>query len=679
MALCSRCLAIPFGILPDHPPVGSFYRLFDESELPSISCEYEQQQPLGYPWHTDLDSLAASVSACVLCATIHQGFQVWLSHFERGQKKQFYVEFQDTYDESVPSGERLWLTKRPSQSPGLSVLAKDPKKRRKFYVLAVVAFSVDASNPAAHVMQLRPPELDSGSVHSLNIAAEFLKACRDQHDGCHVEESPLPTRVLDTDLPDGMVKLIEPHGQSGKYACLSYCWGGVDNFITSQSTIDSRRSGFHVSELPKTLGDAVKTIRHLGIRYLWVDSLCICQDDPQDWAQESARMADVYSNAYLVIAANRSADASGGCFHSRTAQPSCEVDLPGYADNVHVRCVLLSDEIDWDHGGFTSEPLSKRAWGLQERALARRVLHFNSRQLYYECDNGIVSEDGSRQTRLHGNLPRPHQKIVQSDKENLHTLWYSLVWEYGERDLTYATDKLPAMSGLARVLSTRIGADYVAGIWSDALIDGLAWQSLDSGQPALQDPYVGPSWSWASYGGVAAIGHGRRSRYIDIATVLNWKLELKSEANPFGALSGASLQIRGPIVPLFASEDTDEDAVKRERAGLPPSVRGTTSDVEDAESSEYIFFDYEEVPRSGTWRNMSMKVLLLATLVAENGNDEDKDEETEPDPSVFGLVVIDAGAPTANEMQRIGWMFLPAKEADRIQEDEANWRTTNLI
>lgn len=121
-----------------------FSRTFDESELLSLWCEYEKQRPLGHPWHTDLDSLVASVPACVLCATIHKGFEVWLSHFERGQKQQFYVEFRDTYDDTVPNGERLWLTKRPSQGPGLAMLARNPQDHRNFHVLAIVAFSVDA-------------------------------------------------------------------------------------------------------------------------------------------------------------------------------------------------------------------------------------------------------------------------------------------------------------------------------------------------------------------------------------------------------------------------------------------------------------------------------------------------------------------------------------------------------
>lgn len=145
MALCSRCLAIPFGNLPDHPPTDRFQRLFDETEAPMICCGHEQQQPLGYPWHADLASLAASMPACVLCAAVHEGFQVWLNHFERGEKKQFYVEFRHIYNESVPNGERLWLTKRPSGAPGLSVLAKDSRRPENVHVLAVVAFSVTAS------------------------------------------------------------------------------------------------------------------------------------------------------------------------------------------------------------------------------------------------------------------------------------------------------------------------------------------------------------------------------------------------------------------------------------------------------------------------------------------------------------------------------------------------------
>lgn len=130
---------------PRSPPTDRFQRLFDETEAPLICCGHEQQQPLGYPWHADLASRAASMPACVLCAAVHEGFQVWLNHFERGEKKQFYVEFRHIYNESVPNGERLWLTKRPSGAPGLSVLAKDSRRPENVHVLAVVAFSVTAS------------------------------------------------------------------------------------------------------------------------------------------------------------------------------------------------------------------------------------------------------------------------------------------------------------------------------------------------------------------------------------------------------------------------------------------------------------------------------------------------------------------------------------------------------
>lgn len=78
-------------------------------------------------------------------------------------------------------------------------------------------------NPAAQTLQLRPSDLDSGSVYSLDMAASFLRKCRDEHEGCPAGESLLPSRIIDTGPPDGLIRLIEPQGQSGLYACLSYC------------------------------------------------------------------------------------------------------------------------------------------------------------------------------------------------------------------------------------------------------------------------------------------------------------------------------------------------------------------------------------------------------------------------------------------------------------------------
>lgn len=95
--------------------------------------------------------------------------------------------------------------------------------------------------------------------------------------------------------------------------------------------------------------------------------------------------------------------------------------------------------------------------------MARRILHYNTRQVYFECNHGIVGEDGCGAEHRYCNLETPDLSV-----------WHQLVWAYGNRRLTNATDKLPAMSGIAKLFERRLGAQYVAGLWSNALIEGLA-------------------------------------------------------------------------------------------------------------------------------------------------------------------------------------------------------------
>lgn len=115
--------------------------------------------------------------------------------------------------------------------------------------------------------------------------------------------------------------------------------------------------------MPKTFVDAITITRHLGIRYIWIDSLCICQDDAEDWARESARMCNVYSKAHLILAANRSSDCSLGCFHVRDPRPQASLELPGIMGKVHATLLFPSDQqCSWQPGEFAHEPLSKRGW-----------------------------------------------------------------------------------------------------------------------------------------------------------------------------------------------------------------------------------------------------------------------------------------------------------------------------
>jgi len=110
-------------------------------------------------------------------------------------------------------------------------------------------------------------------------------------------------------------------GGRNDYLVLTYYWGDApDHHRLTTQTLHRYFSlpGIRDSELPRTIVDAVHITRRLGFRYLWVDSLCIIQDDNLNWQKESSTMSEVYSNAYCTISATGSANSSEGCFMERT-------------------------------------------------------------------------------------------------------------------------------------------------------------------------------------------------------------------------------------------------------------------------------------------------------------------------------------------------------------------------
>ncbi|KAK8096054.1 hypothetical protein PG999_014076 [Apiospora kogelbergensis] len=688
MAVCSLCSTIPFGSLPDFPPHETWFRTYDNSECPMLLRRSMQNEPHGFPWHQNLDSLAAASRSCPLCAIVHQGFQMWLGHYEESRQTAFYQEFKDFYDDAAPHGQRLFLSRRIGGGPGFDVFAREPGGRGN-YLLTGVVFSVSKAFPE---VQLQPPDLDSGSMYSLDAAASFLAKCHETHEECSKKPALLPSRVIDTELSNDMVKLVEPRGESGIYACLSHCWGGEIILATTLQTIQTKRSGIPLGELPKTFLDAVKLVKHLGIRYIWIDSLCIVQDDADDWARESARMHAVYSNAYLTIAANHARKPSDGCFHIRSPRPFCDVDLPRLRLQ---QSLFATDELDWDKGNFLSEPLSKRGWALQERVLSQRTLLYNNRQIYYECSHGLVGEDGCRQRRMlcsretlfgpkkdgSGQIQNTEPNTTDENKDGeeetaILELWRSLVWRFGDRSLTKATDKLPATSGLSKLFEKHLQCHYVAGYWSNSLIQSISWRAL--GRAKAPGPYIGPSWSWVSYPGVAANGLDSGER--DVAHLLEWHVELKNQSNPYGEVDNAWLRIRGPVFLLLpATVDYTEDDLRRQKVGLMPHPQMRTPYGVDDEELLDIELDYEDDAWLGRWKEMELHVLILSVFARDSSKSGTESDENDSNRSYKCLVVACADSQQSGLMKRVGTTWLVGPLAERILLDETNRHEVVLV
>jgi hypothetical protein len=234
----------------------------------------------------------------------------------------------------------------------------------------------------------------------------------------------------------------------------------------------------------------------LGLEYLWIDSLCIIQDDEDDWRQESALMSTVYGNSYLNIAAAGASDGSLGCFFENEPMRINKLQV-ATIKNGEKKFYACTPSRIYRHC-VSSTPLALRAWALQECLLAPRTLHFSRAQLFWECNEGNVCES------LPYQVPR---ELLKSDwyleKCNLSNFWKKIIFVYSGCQLTKPRDKLVALSGIIRKIQSERNDDCFAGLWRRNMETELLWR-LDWPSPRSA-VYVAPSWSWAAVNGVGAV------------------------------------------------------------------------------------------------------------------------------------------------------------------------------
>lgn len=316
--------------------------------------------------------------------------------------------------------------------------------------------------------------------------------------------------------------------------------------------------------LPKTFQEAIELPRFLNIRYLWIDSLCIVQDDLKDWERESAAMASVYSRSYLTISAAAAADCSHGlyCFpNSRPIGPYALKVSTVDGEEVNAYITAIPEHRAFEaHGGVRSEPhvpLLRRAWCFQEHILSPRVIQFGPQEIVWECKETLqcpcerIWHDHSRKSRFEKLL----QTSIDKSRDVVETRLSRSEWTlgivpaYSSMLLTHPSDRLVAISGVARVLKPSYKSDYLAGLWKIDLLDDLCWRV----DPRFEFPqarpkqYIAPSWSWAAVNcPVNWQAHTGFDRDIQ-AEVVHAHCKLKT-ADPFGAVSDGSLTVRGALV-----------------------------------------------------------------------------------------------------------------------------------
>lgn len=413
---------------------------------------------------------------------------------------------------------------------------------------------------AAQVLDNHDINLQPNAYSALQEAKSWLEDCLQNHPECsQLDPTFAPTRLVQI---SPKCRLCEMGTQVVPYAALSYCWGGDQVFKTTMQMLPRYLEAIDSTELPQTLQDAISVAQQLGLEYIWIDALCILQDSTPDKAVEIGRMAQVYGNATITIGATRASAVWNGFLSER---------LP-LAANTPNRIFALPSKHSGQDMGFVSlipytsegiQPLDTRGWTFQERILSPRMIDFGTLRTQYTCQTPLkrVPSDGwsdlplksaygiGLDSRLVANLLaglHPPEKMLHH--------WQAIVDGFTARGLAFATDKLPAIAGMAEHYGTVLKDQYCAGLWRRGMPSNLLWTAGDRIQHIHQDfeprlsgaNVAAPSWSWAAVSRLVEHDMYRASQ-----ETINWSVEIDDcsitvadARNPFGAVASASLVLR---------------------------------------------------------------------------------------------------------------------------------------
>ncbi|KAJ9624451.1 hypothetical protein H2203_005186 [Taxawa tesnikishii (nom. ined.)] len=499
---------------------------------------------------------------CVSCDMLWQAFMKLLPGCETASKQELRYSRIDAHARDHLELHIAWTHRPESTKEAAEPMLSWGKREAPSFKIEIFTSEDWTSSWAG----LCPGSLISQPLSQewLRVIRLWMSACATKHKRCAAPaRSSLPRRVIQVQSHAGecrlcLVETSIPFILSGQYVALSHCWGSRQPLKTTSKVLEQHRQQIPWDDPPKTYQDAVLVCMALGFQYLWIDSLCIVQDDSEDWAREVANMGAIYAHASIVIAATAAFDCTSGLFRPVPAQVELCIDSksPDIPDKVYARMVVnhpnLSSRTPRKVRGdcHPELPLPQRAWYFQERLLASRILHFTRDEMIWECASDITCEcsymwRGSGMNVYRKGLKSQHNAMIQShspaydmakqpnhvqtdkrvmavaplfsrkptntrspdtghvwDVKKLATHWHRLVVQYVAEDMSFSSDRLPAMASVARqFLRTGQLGEYLAGLWSQDLPGSLVWSRGSPPEKCSSLLVHVPTWSWASVEG----------------------------------------------------------------------------------------------------------------------------------------------------------------------------------
>ncbi|EFQ34239.1 heterokaryon incompatibility protein [Colletotrichum graminicola M1.001] len=439
------------------------------------------------------------------------------------------------------------------------------------------------------------------------------------------QEVWFPTRLLEVEGPNARLIVTKEIPPKGPYISLSHCWGGADIIKCTEKTLPELRKGVLASDLPGTFRDALSVTRSLGMAYIWIDSLCIVQDSPSDWAAESKTMLNVYQHSILNLAATQSRNSHTGLFVHRAPESLLSGTFTisnGALSGSFIAVEAALDKPYWT-AAVDDAPLNTRGWVLQERVISPRVAHFTSDQVIWDCAELTAAEtvpSGAQampRTVPLGIGQKRGSSLLKVPQEQDRALgqWGTIVKEYSQCHLTVPSDKVVALSGVVDYLRLRLRDKFYAGLWRAQMEMQLCWTV--TGSRAAKRNACAPSWSWMSVDcAVDTPQHNEYDGYVVKLLVEVVNVDEAAETDNKG-----SIWLRGVLSPVTLETQPQHRLVG---TGMEHLVHLSldTADAVDAAGALFFVpvFDVQEPDTGGMYQRFSeLRGLLLEELDKEAG------------------------------------------------------------
>lgn len=416
------------------------------------------------------------------------------------------------------------------QGPSLPWELKSRDTRGTHYILCLQAKArsyAEARNPTLVSTQTEQEFLGTigGRCVSVQVNTQLIRSWLEQCENKHGRDCrpSLPLPVEQAREPTFVIDVIQSclvyTPSQCRYVALSYVWGTVPVYKhLEENTQNLRKTGsLHSLPIPATIQDAIILVHAIGERYLWVDSLCIIQNDLQMLQAEITRMGSIYSKALFTIIAASGDNADSGLPGVRRGSRE-QVQKALKFTNCELLTVI---DVRQTPGGLDDTPWAQRAWTFQERILSNRVLVFSESQVYWSCRAAVFSEERALEDvrDIDQRLFSFPQKVAADclsweplQPSEYGDLYADLLSGYRKRRLSYQTDILNAFNGVSEILAALQDDTFFWGLPGSLFSYAMTWHFTGHstrnhvlvpivGSNGLKETIPVPSWSWAAWSG----------------------------------------------------------------------------------------------------------------------------------------------------------------------------------